>query len=70
MLRDLLKYEHHVVLGEQSIQRQRKLVADHISNGREATRAKAILHQLETMQALHVMDRDQCRQAYITATEP
>ena len=62
MMEHILQAEHHVMLGERHIERQREIVAKlEKTDPQEASRARALLAQFEELQVMHITDRDRLR---------
>ncbi len=59
--RHLAQAERHVAEGERHIARQRQIVVELESDGHDLEAARDLLAQFETMQAMHVADRDRLR---------
>jgi len=53
--------ERHVAQGEEHLARQRKLIADLERHGHDTKQAHDLLAQFESMQALHIGDRDRLK---------
>ena len=58
ILQNLAKAEEHVVLGQEHVWNQRKLVDRLEHDGHDATSARALLAQFEKLLVLHIEDRD------------
>jgi hypothetical protein len=60
--------QRHVVEGERIIDRQRRLIAQMETLGRDVSRSKELLRSFEESQRLHVADRDRLLRELDTST--
>ena len=58
IMENLAKAEEHVVLGQEHVWNQRKLVSRLERDGHDTTTARALLGLFENLLALHIEDRD------------
>lgn len=58
LLRRLAQAEERVVQGERYLKRQRDVVVDQEFDGRDATKARALLVKFEEQQSMRVAERD------------
>lgn len=66
--RHLAEAVAHVELGERTVARQRRVIAQLESDGRDSSAARELLAKLEEMRAMHVAERDRLRSEFAALT--
>jgi hypothetical protein len=61
LVEHLEKAERHVALGEEHLERQRRVVAERQRQGLDANEAVDLLMRFEQLQTMHVAGRDRLR---------
>lgn len=57
----LIKAERHIAKGDRILAQQRALIHELERDGHDSSAARALLHSMEELQALHFADRDRVR---------
>jgi len=61
LVEHLVKAERHVALGEEHLERQRRVVAERQRQGLDTNEAVDLLMRFERLQTMHVAGRDRLR---------